>query len=289
MKRRCIRAEFTLDQLTAHEKAHWAMPARWVVAGSSAPMLRTLWRHGRSGAIGLLPLLGRYAFHCSADRWRFSHEELARLSGHSPATISRGGMCLGENRLACGSPEVRFGRYATVWNILPSIAAERNEHGFSEPFFFFASRWLYGGQWSRLSAAQQVVFLAIGGHSRTFDDPVSRNPLLRATGVDLSKGGDLKRCFEKTRNLRLACVSMTELQDSTGLSREAVRSAVAGFKHPELWYDSKLSKSDAWHLPVFVYPTGGGSLVYHLRDHAEPYPFDLLNRENPRSREVLPF
>jgi hypothetical protein len=86
------------------------------------------------------------------------------------------------------------------------------------------------------------------------------------------------------RGVRLAVAGQRELAAVAGCDVTTVESAVARWKSPRVWHDA--ARGDVrWldYAPAWAYPSQGGALLYHVRDHADPLPWALLNHPDRRA------
>jgi hypothetical protein len=234
--------------------------------------------------------LGIYANAPFAQELDLSKEYIARLAGLSVDSVRRGALALAKLDLAHCEPAKRFGRRITQWRLSGSLAQARSssESGrdqLGSDYFYFSGRLLYGGHWSRLTGVQQALFLGLATRGKVFHDPPSQGVLRwrlqRGVAAD-----DLNECYTAAlggrSHLRLVVdVSVTDLQEITGVSRRPLMRAIHRLKHPRAWPGCG---NDPWklqHTPLAVYPSDGGALIYHFRDHVTPWPWDQLN-EPPR-------
>lgn len=294
---RCKRAQFTGAQYTRYEQSFWPMPTRWATLSESR--LAHLWRRGGAGAVSILPILGQFANSDFADALWLSFEELARLGGVSAKTAAAARRVLKHCGLAEAETGVRNGKRAAKWKLSPRLAVPKDASPEDGAYFYFAARLIYGGNWRQLTPVQRALYLAVGAQARTFHQRPADNGLLRSMlspDVELT---DFDLCYDFTNSangpdaqspegwLRLAYLSIRELSLITGIAESAVHRAVAGLKHPHNWPGSQANPEALRYCPLAVYPTTGGSLIYHLRDHAPHWPFEVLNESRrPRMREV---
>jgi hypothetical protein len=141
-------------------------------------------------------------------------------------------------------------------------------------YFYFSGRLVFGGNWARLTAVQRAIYLGVATRARRFDQPPADNDLLRyALPAEVDRG-DLLASFEAGQGqgtLRLAILSYKELSDVTGISTSALKEAVRLLKRREGWGTAGGDEEQLIHAPITAYPTDGGSLLYHFRDHAPPW------------------
>lgn len=283
---RSKRNKFTPEELKKHSAHFWAMPSAWGQAGG---MLASVWKTGGSGAVSILPVLGQFAKSGFRDDLVLSVEEIARLAGVDPATAARGGKALVEIGLVEDSYVApHFGNPVTRWILSPQLAFPLE--GGAPDYFYFSSRLLYGGNWARLTSVQRAVYLAIGAQARAYDAEPTDNQLLNAVLPSQVSRLDFSRCFDtsaadsRERFLRLAAVSFSDLAASTGICKSALHVAVNGLKHPAVWPDAEGDPRTLVYQPLGVYRTTHGILLYHLRDHAPPWPWEMLNEPRASTR-----
>jgi hypothetical protein len=291
LKYSCKRDRFTAEEYASRKTWFWPIPARWG-SDPETSWLAKLWQLGGAGGIGILPILGMYVNASFSDELDLSKEYIARLAGLSVDSVRHGAKALDKLGLAHCKPAKRFGRWITQWCLSSELAQPRlglSEVGaerLAPDYFYFSAKLMHGGHWSQLTAVQQALFLGLATRSRVFFDPPSQGVLqwrLRP-GVPVQ---DLNDCHEAAlagrSHLRLVVdVSVTDLQQITGVSRRPLIQAIHDLKHPSAW---PRCGNDPWklhHAPLAVYPSDGGALIYHFRDHVEPWPCDQLNQ--PRRR-----
>ena len=156
-------------------------------------------------------------------------------------------------------------------------------------YFYFSGRLIAGGNWARMSGRCRLLYLGLATRAKTYTAPPDEGYLRwqLPEGVPLD---DLQQSYEASgtpgsRFLRLAVdVSSSELSKITGAASTTLKSASGELKHPRVWPGAPSDRSILRHSPLAVYPGAGGVLIYHFRDHAEPWPWDLLNVAKARPR-----
>lgn len=306
---RCMRSGFTLREYVKYrETAFWPLPTIWGDP-NHPPMLAMLKREGGTGLLSVLPWLGRIAASPDYQPWAIAAEELARLCGVDPKSVRRARDVLQRMKLASTETRLRNGARLLHWTVRSELAARafrrgekgvrygslpaygmQGDEGFRDGYFYFSFAMLYGGHWSALDPVQRAVYLAAATKARVHrdepnDDWVTRDLLV--AGVSLA---DLEAGWRWGRQeYRLACVSYSELARISGYGVSALKNAVQGLKHPSIWPDSSVDAAALHHAPLWVYPTRGGrALVYHFRDHADPWPSAVENKPVPPRPSVGP-
>jgi hypothetical protein len=290
---RTARPVFSSEEYVAQCTRFYRLPARWGTDLGTSP-LSELWRLGGVAAISVLPILGQYAGAKFAHDLAMPKEKLARLGGVDPASVMRAARALATLGLARCTLGRYHGMRLTKWLLLPEIGAPHRASpgiGASEqgdPFFYFSSALVYGGNWRQLTGSQRAVYLAAATRAHTYAEPPERIELVRWSVPSAVPRDDLTACYRfdlKRRWLRLAEVSYEELRQLTGLSLSSVKVAVKGLKHPSAWPAVHNDVQALQYAPLRVYPTSGGSLVYHFRDHVEHWPWKVLQ---PITAETTP-
>jgi hypothetical protein len=258
------------------------MPPSMGDLGSNS-LLASLRKGGGAGAVSMLPVLGPWVNSDFKDGLMLSKEEVARLSGVDVGSVRRGTQALMMHGLVTGAATAyQHGKTVTVWRLSPSLASPTSNAERTKDYFYFASTLLHGGNWAQLTHVQRALYLAVGSQAKTFPEPVADNKLLAAALAAHACQQDLLDCYAadpEHPHLRLALLSFTELSAISGISKTALHKAVNAFKRPDSWPRVDGDAAALLHAPLAVYPTDGGSLVYHLRDHAPPWPWDELNRQ----------
>lgn len=174
------------------------------------------------------------------------------------------------------------GRPFAQWRLSEQLGASRSSANRFDPngYFAFPVKLLHGGNWSRMSGSQRLLYLGLGTMATTvqlesLDDflGLSIRPGTNTSDITRSSRGEPGREW-----VRLACASFGELHRATGLPRPSLVRTVAGIKHPGVWRESGNAARALAHLPISVYPSVPGySSLYHFRDHATPWPMLELN------------
>ena len=184
-----------------------------------------------------------------------SIEELSRLAGVGRGSVQAGGKTLKSFGLASSKIVRKFGKFVTGWTLKAGLSGLGSH---KEEYFYFPMRFVYGGNWSHMPGSEKCFYLAVGGLGRTYKQEPTSNPLLKL--LDTGELDDLHACYDQEQRLRLACVSYREIQYASGLSQATVKRI-----------GSQLQADASATSIIRAYPAGGGrSLLYHLRDHAEP-------------------
>ena len=274
MSYHCRKATFTEEDFDASKERFWAMPSKWGDPEDS--VLAQMWTKGRSGLISMVPILGQFAAMQAADRVYLSVEEIARLGGIDPSTVTaaKGALADGwaQSEVRCWGP----GKI-TKWDISKQFLAERRDGRYTQDHFRFGCHLIYGGNWARLTKTQKLVYLAIASRTATYNNEDDFNWVRRHLLPDTMT--DINRCWDEEGRVRMASfVSYCELARITGLARSSVVKAVKGFKHPDVWPDVMNDPDQLRFSPIAVYPAVSGGCIYHMRDHVPHWPWDELNR-----------
>jgi hypothetical protein len=256
-------------------------------------------QEGGAGAIAILPFLGWIAGLNFGRNWAASAEELSRLTGVNRGSISKARAAFGRLGLAKAEVQNRRGVLLLHWTasplLLPEPNAERNVEQYDE-YFYCSLRLFHGGHWAVLSKVQKAVYLAAATLAIVHTDAPETNYLVRDVLADNAPLSDMLagyRHAEATRHpvighacTRFACASFADLSRVSGYRLTAVKDAVRGFKHPDVWPGCGNDARALEHTPVWVYPTRNGhSLLYHFRDHAAHWPWAVLDAPFGAQRE----
>jgi hypothetical protein len=295
----CYRNVFGQDQYDTYAGAFWTLPASW---GSTEPgdwpevpligdrdqisgetILSKLKTLGGAGMHSLLPVLGWISALDIAEKgWAISAQELSRLVGLDRGTVTSVARAMEPTGLVTAETLNRRGQRLLHWYVQQLHAWETPKSGYKLPhYFYFDHRIIHGGQWRVMRPVQRAAYLAVATQAHVHKEPPRDNYLVReliAQHVPLS---DLERCRSEAprpNELRLACVSYADIARISGYSANAMKAAVRAFKHPALWPGVQNDPRVMEHTPLWVYPTpNGNSLLYHFRDHAPHWPWDVLN------------
>ena len=274
MAYRCRRNQFTEQEYETSGATFWPIPM------DLGDQLADLWDAGGVGAISLLPLLGLWANAKSVEWVHLPKEKAARLAGTSAKSVARAARILQERGLAESSLGSYGGRRFTQWNVSPGLAVPMGgDQRSSEPYFYFSARLIYGGAWSKLTAVQRLLYLALATQAHTYGKQEAQKWLKYLLYPGTSEG-DLWAGFDQSPPLRLVACSYSALEHLTGVARSSLKAAVAGLKHPDVWPTAPTDPATLQFAPLSVYPSDGGSLIYHFRDHAEHWPWEVLNSDH---------
>jgi hypothetical protein len=274
-KFRCSRSTFTKAEYQQNVDRFYPMPTTWG-DGTGRPALSTVWHTGGVGAISSIPVLGLYAHAEFAGEVRLPIEKVARLIGADDGTVRKGAVALHDLGLASSRPEKRHGKRLTCWAVRPALSVPRRGSRLDPDYFFFSARLIFGGNWAALTGPQRAVYLALATRAATYKEQPAEIGWLRHALRAGTPWDDLERCAATagSRGLRLASVSLDDLSTITGLALSTVKTAVRGLKHPSAWPGTHNPPGQLRHSPLAVYPSDGGNLIYHFRDHARPWPFE---------------
>jgi hypothetical protein len=284
---RCYRNCFTEAQFVKYKGLFAPIPLAW--AHGDKPMLWRLRREGGVAAVGLLPVIAFAAGMGSNREFVCSQEELSRLIGTGRDSIRRARNMYSEAGIA-SSPTATMSNGIRLlnWNVGPALTSQlKPDGGRLRDYAYFPMAAVHGGNWARLTPVVQSLYLALIAHSSTFSGEPNSLPFLqhfmkRQTAItDLIAGHQWAIRENETIGgnhfgLRLACLSLRTLSSVTGYSASAISAHVESLKHPEQWPEAEL-RSGAEHGLVRVYPGhAGAALVFHVRDHASHWPWEIL-------------
>ena len=274
---RCRKDRFTAEEYDQRSGTFWKMPPALSRADQTS-QLAEYWRVGGKGVISLLPLFGLTANATFADCLNLSKEKAARLAGLSQSTVARSGPVLAELKLANERPVYYHGKKSTQWSLGSAFPIALTG---CDGYFYFSARTVYGGAWSQLTGVQRALYLALGTRAKTFHDSDTLGSFLRYLVRPDTPLTDIKNAYHHNQSLgaggvRLSVASYSELAQMTGISKSGVKAAVAALKHPDVWPGAPTADTLRFS-PLGVLPSDGGSLIYLFRDHAEPWPWDVLN------------
>lgn len=281
------RPVFSEHDFQKYQKTFWAMPSAWG-AGVTEPLLAQLWKHGGEGAISVAPVLGLRANTRQARNLYFSKQEIARLAGVNPDSVDRAQEALESLGLVRDtSVERSSGTPTTVWHLEVGRWLPLGSNGRLLPSAFrVAGSLIYGGTWSRLTGPQRAIYLAIASRATLSKGPFNAAKLLDKLRPQHRRSIDLIRCHGQTGNLRLAWVSVSDIEKISGLNRTTIQRALRPLRHRDVWGTKGAASVGLNYSPLGVYPTKDGKRLYHFRDHVEHWPWDVLNQVGSSSRIV---
>ena len=280
---RCAQSRFSHAEYLKMSRLFFPLSPDW----GAAPRYRLaeLWRRGRKGAISIFPILGFYANASYASHLDLSKEKLARLGGIDQASVGKAAAVLEELQIARSRLRPLGGHRITQWDILPGLAVASETQGVSqrrlkETYFYLSGRIVGGGNWASLSGASRALYLGLATRAKKYTSPPDQG-LLRWRLPDGVWLGDLELAYtssgEGDRHLRLVLdTSITDICRITGLSQGAVKSAIRALKSPRIW-PGATGGGGFRYQPLAIYPDETGTLIYHFRDHADPWPWAQLN------------
>lgn len=207
-----------------HLQSFWPMPNNFVDSGA----LKRLWEADglrySGAAISILPVIGTY-MNTSGVLFMGQHQ-MAELTGTSTSSVRRGAEIIRQQGF--GSRDD-----ARTPNGLPVSAWRVNERAYvpvgadgtiADPdgHFSFPARAVWGGNWSRLTRPQQLLYLAVGASVRTYDrDEKTQNLLASCVPAEV-----FRHIMGRTERLMLQFLSYSDLAELTGLSHSALVQAV---------------------------------------------------------------
>jgi hypothetical protein len=297
MRYRAYRCAFSQLELERHTGMFWPMPSAWGQPGADGiTMLRRLRDEGGVGALALVPILGRYAHWEKAGAVALSLEECARLGGCDQESIRRGSAAMAKLDFATTVRRHRHGKIVTVWNVKSAITSPKVGEKLHPASFRFDARVVYGGAWSMFSGTQKALYLGAASRAYTYQNPDALHDLLDDLLEASTERRDILEAFAHHRlpntealnlesgNVRLAVASVDELSKATGVSETALHGAINGLKWPPDASPADV-RDELRYAPLGVLPARPGRPnLFLFRDHAAPWPWDVLNSRPGRMR-----
>jgi hypothetical protein len=142
-----------------------------------------------------------------------------------------------------------------------------------------------GGHWAMLRPIAREVYLAAAMHARRVS--LASSPHLGQIACTAPTNDLWQAAQLDDGHTRFAVMSTNELRRATGRSAAAIHEAINSLKHPSIWQCSPNCAAVMRFHPIWVYPARrGGSRIFHFRDHAVHWPWDVLNAPTRQARTL---